>query len=90
MADRTSQQNKAYWGVWLKAISEHTGFTENELHKLFKETFIPSYENLCTGEGEVQTTCTLSTVEFSRYLDQIHIFAGIRFNLQLPEIHRDT
>lgn len=86
MADRTIQQNRAYWGVFLKHISLHTGFTENELHERFKEMFIPTYENLCTGQRGAQTTRTLSTGEFSRYLDQVHIYAAEKLEVYLPEI----
>lgn len=88
--ERTIQQNRAYWGVWLKYLSLHTGFTENELHARFKEMFIPSYENLCTGDTEDVTTRSLTTAEFSRYLDQIHIYSAERLNVHLPELTHAT
>lgn len=83
---RSIQQNKAYWGVWLKEIAEHTGHSENFLHHHFKILFIPSLENLVTGEIGEQTTRLLSTQEFSTYLERIRAFAAKEWGMYLTEI----
>lgn len=83
---RSVQQNKTYWGIWLRDIAHHTGHDENYLHERFKAMFIPSYENLVTGEVAEQTTRLLSTHEFTTYLERIRAFAATEWGLTLTEI----
>lgn len=83
---RTTQQNKAYWGLWLRELSVHTGHCENELHQRFKQMFLPSYENIVTGEVANQTTRLLTMQEFSIYLERIRAFAAAEWGITLTEI----
>jgi nitrogen fixation protein len=40
-ATRSLAQNRWYWGVIVKAISDTTGYDPLEIHELLKEKFLP-------------------------------------------------
>jgi hypothetical protein len=63
---RTLSQNRYYWGVVLKIISDDTGHEPEELHEFFKKKFIPAKD--ITVKGEVQTSawCTHERQFFQR------------------------
>ena len=37
---RSGQQSKYYWGVIVEMISQHTGYTPEEVHELLKQRFL--------------------------------------------------
>ena len=37
---RSIAANRLYWGAWLPALSEQTGYNEDELHSRFKKTYM--------------------------------------------------
>ena len=37
---RSIAANRLYWGAWIPALSEQTGYNEQELHDRFKKTFM--------------------------------------------------
>lgn len=69
---RSDNQNRYYWAV-LDIISEHTGHTSEELHRLFKGLFLPKKEVKLGGETYflAGSTTDLSTQEFMDYIDRI-------------------
>lgn len=75
---RTLKQNRAYWGVWLKYISEATGQPPAAWHEYFKTLFTEkdSYEI----EGEVvevaQSTTGFSVKRFSEYIENVHAWCA--------------
>ena len=89
-ATRSLEQNKAYWAGFVKPLSEHTGYTPNELHAYLKSRFLPTHKRqtktllLHNRQGEVideyevdlSTTTTLNRVEFGEYLHDISVFAA--------------
>jgi len=79
---RSLQQNRYYWGVVLKALSDDTGYTAEEMHQLMAEKFL-SYEK---GEHVfVRSTTSLNTKEFEEYLSQIRLFANTELGIFIPE-----
>src|SRR5450759_1029472 len=40
---RTLQQNKYYWSVVVKLISQHTGHDPDQIHELLKQMFSPKW-----------------------------------------------
>lgn len=75
---RTEQQNRYYW-LYLEVIARETGYSENELHEMFKQKFlkvkesdIMSYKTIIT-----QSTTNLSIGGFCGYIVNIEAFTGI-------------
>jgi hypothetical protein len=90
-ATRNQQQNRLYWGVVLWALSEHTGYTPDELHEICKAKFLPKQLAVADGNGEVVgefviggSTTKLSMGEFSDYLRQIKLWAA-ELGVVIPE-----
>ena len=72
VCDRSYDQNRYYWGVVLKLISDHTGHTPQELHEQFKTRF------------GVSSTAELSTKAFTEYIERICALAATE-NIVIPE-----
>ena len=70
---RSNRQNKYYFGVCVDLISEHTGFSREEVHELLKYKFLGLKEIEIGGKKEIliNSTTKLSTQEFENYLEQI-------------------
>ena len=88
---RTKQQNRYYFGVVLKLISKDTGFTQDELHQIFKTKYL-TYKREYKGKwyAFVRTTTTLDTKEFGEYLDKIIRFVAEEFGIEIPEAGEDV
>lgn len=87
-ATRTIQQNRAYWGVWLREIEEATGIPAKAWHEHFKVLFLPCEAFEIDGKRvEVhETTTTLSTKAFGEYMDKIALYALESWGLIMPEL----
>jgi hypothetical protein len=91
-ATRSQPQNRFYWGVVLHTLSQHTGYTPEELHDLMKCKFLPKERAFLDGNGEVVeqfvlggSTRSLDTSEFSTYVNQIRDWASSVLNCYIPE-----
>lgn len=83
---RTNRQNAYYFGVVLKAISDYTGYSVNELHELFKSNLLPS-KVITIGDKNVSitpSTTELSVVDFNDYIEQIAQFAADTLGIYVP------
>lgn len=78
---RSLKQNKYYHGVVCKLISEHTGYTSDEVHQLLAEQFI-SYEK--NGKQFVKSTTKLKTAEFEEYLESCRRFGAMELQVYIP------
>lgn len=84
--DRSSQQNKYYWGTVLKVISDYTGYSGSDLHELFKLNLLPS-KVIELGDKRVSvtpSTTDLTTIEFEQYIAEIMQFAADSLSLYIP------
>jgi len=76
---RSSRANAYYWGVVLKIIADHLGYTVEELHDGLKAKF-RSREDLSTGLTITRST-RVGSDEFWRYVDEVrhwsHTFLGV-------------
>jgi len=83
---RSINQNNYYW-LLLSLISVHTGYSSDELHKIFKQKFLSSVEIKALGEEIIHTGTTTDkkTVEFINYLDRIKMFAAQDLDIVLPD-----
>lgn len=78
---RSLNQNKYYWGVVLKVISMHTGYTSDEVHQELAKMFL-SYDN--NGKQFVRSTTKLTTWEFEQYLDKCRAWAQKEMDCHIP------
>ena len=70
---KTNKQNNYYRGVIVKTLSQHLGYTLDEMHQELKKEF------------KVDTTKRLSQDEFQDYLDRIIRWASIFHGVALPD-----
>lgn len=79
---RSSKENRYYWGVVLKLISDDTGTPEDDVHNHLKIMF------LRTGGDKIpitRSTTELSTVEMEEYLRKCRMWASADLNIYIPE-----
>ena len=91
-ATRSGQANRYYWGTVVQAVAEHTGYTPDEVHEIFKAKFIPKRLALADGNGEAQgefviggTTTRLDTTEFYEYVEAIRQWAAETLSIDIPD-----
>ena len=84
---RSNQENRYYWGVVVKLISDHTGYTPDETHEAIKFKFlrVPSDDIDLDGFDTVKSTTELTTVEFELLMVEIREWAGCDLGVYIPE-----
>lgn len=82
-ATRSGQQNRWYWSQVVGLVAEHTGYTPDEIHEIYKAKFIPKELAIADGNGEVVmemviggSSARLNTAQFSEYCEQIRMWAA--------------
>jgi len=85
--DRTLRQNSYLWGVVYTIIAAETGHTTEEIHEWCKWHFLPRrYVTVGSKTCEAaKSTTTLSTDEFSKYVEQVRAFAGAELSISIPD-----
>lgn len=90
-ATRSNQANRFYWGVVIKSLSDHTGYTSEELHELMKAKFLPKELAFLNGNGDVVeqfvlggSTRSLDIGHFSEYIERIREWAGNALDVYIP------
>ena len=86
---RSLLQNKYYWGVVIKMLSEEIGYAPDLMHKYMKQSFIQKYTEIfgmpdggqCEEDG---STASLTTKEFDDYIYSIRIWADSFLSLNIP------
>ena len=91
-ATRSAPQNRYYWAVIVALLSEHTGYTPDEVHALLKAKFLPKVLAVQDGNGEIKgefviggTTRTLNKNEFSEYCEAIRRWAAMELDVVIPD-----
>jgi len=80
--DRTLPQNRYLWAVCYKLISDHTGYTVDEIHDSMRAMFL--IDNL--GKFPVvRSTTSLDTVAFTAYVESIRQFASEDLGIVIPD-----
>lgn len=94
-ATRSIQANAYYWGIVLHALSDHTGYTEDELHDICKAKCLPRRLAINNGNGEVVgefvlggSTRSLNTNEFYEYVERVRQWAA-ELDCYIPDPHED-
>lgn len=87
---RSNQQNRYMWGVVYKVLSDHTGYTSDEIHEICKWKFLKTWvrlekKNHQSEEMQItKSTASLSTVEIEKYLEEIRRWASIELGCWIP------
>jgi hypothetical protein len=83
---RSNNQNRYYWGVVVKLLSEHTGFSQGEMHYTLRHKFLSYTKVLSNNERVqvVQSTTDLDTKEFEDYMEDIRRFAIQELDIEIP------
>ncbi len=91
-ATRSLVQNAYYFGAVLTLLSEHTGFTVDELHEWAKAKFLPKSLAFADGNGEVVdelviggSTTKLNKIQFGEYVEEIRRFAAEHLDVVIPD-----
>ena len=87
---RSNNQNRYYRGVVIARLSEHTGFTPEEMHEVLKWKFLRGWKTLNTKQGfkeaeYTRSTAELDTKEFEAYMTKVREFASIELSCWIPE-----
>lgn len=83
---RSEQQNRYYWGVVIRLISEHTGFTADEVHEVFKKRFL-TYKKKYQGKiyEFTKSTTELKVSDMATYLDKVIKYATEHLGIIIPD-----
>ncbi len=80
--NRTLRQNRYYWGVVVKVLADHFGYTIDEMHEALKWKFLQKKD---APLPTVKSTTELSTVEFTDYLESVWRWAATEYSVYIPD-----
>lgn len=91
-ATRSLLQNAYYWGVVIELLSDHTGYTPDEMHEFCKATFLPKRLAVADGNGEIVgelvlggSTRGMNKLEFGEYMERIRQWAADMLDVLIPD-----
>ena len=88
---RSNEQNRYYWGVVVKLLSDETGHSAEEIHEVLKIKFLLKPYNLKGKQLPGATsTADLTTAEFESYLSQVRSWASQELAVYIPAPHEVT
>ena len=82
---RSLPQNKLYWAVYVKIVSDHLGYFPEDMHEEYKLMFNPQDSKTIPGGRIGGSTTRMSRKEFTEYLEKIRIWAQTVHGIDLPE-----
>lgn len=91
-ATRSEQQNRYWWGVCVELVSEHTGYTPEEVHEFAKQTFLPKKLAMADGNGEIVGECViggsttkLDKIQFGEFVERFRQWAAETLDIVIPD-----
>jgi hypothetical protein len=78
---RSDKQNRYYFGVICKLLTDHTGYIKKEIHQILGEEFL-SYEK--KGRPFIKSTADLKTGEFEEYMEDCRRWAKVELKCDIP------
>jgi hypothetical protein len=91
-AARSQQQSRWYWGVIVELLSEHTGYSPDEIHEVLKAKFLPKKLAVSDGNGEIVdefviggSSARLDKNEFSEFCESIRRWAAEDLGVVIPD-----
>jgi hypothetical protein len=78
---RSNSQNDYYWAI-LKELGDYTGYSEEELHDMFRFKYLSEKKTVAGSEiYAIKSTTSLNVDEFKNYIQDIQRFAiGLGFH----------
>ncbi|HXG71308.1 MAG TPA: hypothetical protein VNJ04_11950 [Gemmatimonadaceae bacterium] len=90
-SSRSAQANNFYWGVIVELLSEHTGYTPDDLHDILKAKFLPKRLAVADSNGEIVgefviggSTVKLDKIAFGEYCAAIRQWASDSLGVIIP------
>ena len=89
--ERSLPQNKYYFGVVLKELSELTGDSKEQWHEMIKRKFLTEYHIVKSKNGQIEkmesnrSTKELNTKEWEDLMSRIRIWASSHLGIWIPE-----
>lgn len=95
--ERSGEQNRYYWGVVVKILSEELGYTDEEIHEILKYQFLSEIREINRERMTLQgtekykklisvplTTANLSTLDFEDFLTKVRVWASRELSIFIP------
>ena len=83
-SQRSSQQNRYYFGCVVKLIGEYCGYDTDDMHEALAMKFLRIEDCPITGAPRRKRTPKTNTAEFANYVDQCIRF-GAELGVVIPE-----
>lgn len=84
--NRSTQQNRAYFGLVVNLIADHLGYDKEDMHKILAYKFLGTVD-VCIDEQVIKvprSTKKLTTKEFCTYAENIQRWASEYLSLNIP------
>lgn len=79
---RSRNQNDYYWAVLIDILSNHFGYSPDEMHEALKWEFLRTVE---PGKPDrVKSTTELTTIEAEAYYEHIRRWAAAEYDIYIP------
>ena len=79
---RSVSQNAYYFGVVIEILRDHLGYSPDEMHEALKWKFLQIRHPKLPS---TRSTATMSTAEFSMYIDDVKIWAATELEVVIPD-----
>ena len=79
---RSVSQNAYYWGIIIEILRDHIGYDPDQMHEALKWKFLQIRHSKLPS---VRSTASMSTVEFSTYIDDIKMWAASELEIMIPD-----
>ena len=85
---RSGAQNRYYWSVVVRLLSETTGYEAEEMHEVLKLKFNRKTVDVAGEEMDIGgTTTKMTTEQFNEYIGQIQRWAAQELGCIIPDPH---
>lgn len=82
-SQRSTEQNSYWWAVVIPLLSEHCGYTHDEMHEALKAKFL-SQEDLTRGLVKIGSTAKLEPGPFAELVDKVILWAAEDLGVVIP------
>ena len=83
--ERSTAQNRYYWAVIVKMVSEEMGIIPDDAHDFMKRLFLKRGVDFKGKRYEVVgSTTSLDTIKFEEYTSKCREWASVELNLVVP------
>lgn len=93
---RSMPQNRYYWGVILKILSDDLGYDQDRIHELMKDKFLTEKLHIKNKDGTVteeevpKSTRNITTQEAEEYFERIKQWGAEYRGLYIPDPNEET